>query len=59
LILRRDGTVLRLFTHRGYGWTERYPAIVNTAARFRANSLFVDDIAVCDVAANSAMRTKP
>ena len=27
LIVRRDGEAVRLFTRRGYDWTERYPAI--------------------------------
>ena len=26
LIVRRDGKVVRLFTRRGYDWTDRYPA---------------------------------
>jgi bifunctional non-homologous end joining protein LigD len=26
LIVRRDGDTVRLFTRRGYDWTERYPA---------------------------------
>jgi bifunctional non-homologous end joining protein LigD len=26
LIVRRDGETVRLFTRRGYDWTERYPA---------------------------------
>jgi ATP dependent DNA ligase domain len=32
LIVRRDGETVRLFTRRGYDWTERYPAIVAAAA---------------------------
>jgi ATP-dependent DNA ligase len=27
LQVRRDGDDVRLFTRRGFGWTERYPAI--------------------------------
>jgi bifunctional non-homologous end joining protein LigD len=34
LIVRRDGTAVRLFTRRGYDWTDRYPAIA--AARGQA-----------------------
>jgi bifunctional non-homologous end joining protein LigD len=30
LIVRRDGEAVRLFTRRGYDWTDRYPA---TSAR--------------------------
>ena len=26
LIVRRDGATVRLFTRRGYDWTDRYPA---------------------------------
>jgi bifunctional non-homologous end joining protein LigD len=27
LIVRREGPVVRLFTRRGYDWSDRYPAI--------------------------------
>jgi hypothetical protein len=37
LIVRRDGTAVRLFTRRGYDWTDRYPAIANAAAKLRAS----------------------
>jgi hypothetical protein len=30
-MIRRDGADVRLFTRRGYDWTERFPAIVNAA----------------------------
>jgi ATP-dependent DNA ligase len=33
LIVRRDGEAVRLFTPRGYDWTERYPAIAAAAAK--------------------------
>jgi ATP dependent DNA ligase domain len=33
LIVRRDGETVRLFTRRGYDWTERYPAIAAAVAR--------------------------
>jgi ATP-dependent DNA ligase len=36
LIVRRDGKVARLFTRRGYDWTDRYPAIAAAAAKLRA-----------------------
>src|ERR1700735_5755668 len=39
LIVRRDGTAVRLFTRRGHDWTDRYPAIAAAAARPRARSV--------------------
>ena len=35
LIVRRDGSVVRLFTRRGHDWTERYPAIASAASKLR------------------------
>jgi bifunctional non-homologous end joining protein LigD len=35
LQVRRDGGTVRLFTRRGYDWTDRYPAIAGTAAILR------------------------
>ena len=32
LIVRRDGETVRLFTRRGYDWTDRYPGIAVAAA---------------------------
>jgi ATP-dependent DNA ligase len=29
LQVRRDGDAVRLFTRRGFDWTERYPAIAD------------------------------
>jgi bifunctional non-homologous end joining protein LigD len=46
LIVRRDGTAVRLFTRRGYNWTDRYPAIVAAAAKLRAKSFTLDGEAV-------------
>jgi bifunctional non-homologous end joining protein LigD len=46
LIVRRDGKAVRLFTRRGYDWTDRYPAIAGTAARLRAKSFTLDGEAV-------------
>jgi len=31
LIVRRDGEAVRLFTRRGHDWSDRYPAIAQTA----------------------------
>jgi bifunctional non-homologous end joining protein LigD len=44
--VRRDGEAIRLFTRRGFDWTERYPAIAGTAATLRARSFTVDGEAV-------------
>jgi bifunctional non-homologous end joining protein LigD len=42
LIVRREGAIVRLFTRRGYDWTDRYPAIASAAAKLRAESFTVD-----------------
>jgi ATP-dependent DNA ligase len=49
LQVRRDGDTVRLFTRRGYDWTDRYPAIAGTAAILRlsrARSFTLDGEAV-------------
>jgi bifunctional non-homologous end joining protein LigD len=46
LIVRRDDERVRLFTRRGYDWTERYPAIARAAAKLRARSFTLDGEAV-------------
>jgi bifunctional non-homologous end joining protein LigD len=46
LIVRRDGAAVRLFTRRGYDWTDRYPAIAAAAAKLRAKSFTLDGEAV-------------
>jgi bifunctional non-homologous end joining protein LigD len=46
LIVRRDGPAVRLFTRRGYDWTDRYPAIAAAAAKLRAKSFTLDGEAV-------------
>jgi bifunctional non-homologous end joining protein LigD len=46
LIVRRDGETVRLFTRRGYDWTERYPAIASAANKIRAQSFTLDGEAV-------------
>ena len=49
LQVRRDGDAVRLFTRRGYDWTDRYPAIAATAAILRlsrARSFTLDGEAV-------------
>jgi hypothetical protein len=40
--MRRDGEAVRLFTRRGYDWTDRYPAIANAAAKLKARSFTLD-----------------
>src|SRR5215831_11789701 len=48
-MIRRDGAGVRLFTRRGYDWTERFPAIVNAARSIPAKSFLIDGEAVsCD-----------
>jgi ATP-dependent DNA ligase len=46
-MIRRDGAGARLFTRRGYDWTERFPAIVNAARAIPAKSFLIDGEAVC------------
>jgi bifunctional non-homologous end joining protein LigD len=46
LIVRRDDRAVRLFTRRGYDWTDRYPAIAVAAAKLRARSFTLDGEAV-------------
>jgi bifunctional non-homologous end joining protein LigD len=46
LIVRRDCAAVRLFTRRGYDWSDRYPAIANAAARLKARSFTLDGEAV-------------
>jgi hypothetical protein len=45
----RDGDAVKLFTRRGYDWTERYAAIATAAAKLKARSLTLDgEAVVCD-----------
>jgi bifunctional non-homologous end joining protein LigD len=37
---------VRLFTRRGYDWTERYPAIASAAAKLRARSFTLEEALV-------------
>jgi bifunctional non-homologous end joining protein LigD len=46
MIVRREGLTVRLFTRRGYDWTERYPGIAAAAAKLRARSFTLDGEAV-------------
>jgi bifunctional non-homologous end joining protein LigD len=48
LQVRRDGDVVRLFTRKGYDWSDRYPAIAVTAMKLRAQSFTLDgEACVC------------
>jgi hypothetical protein len=48
LIVRRVGKTLRLFTRRGYDWTDCYPGIAATAFKLRAKSFTLDgEVMVC------------
>jgi bifunctional non-homologous end joining protein LigD len=48
LQVRREGDAVRLFTRRGYDWSGRYPAIVATAMKLRAQSFTLDgEACVC------------
>jgi bifunctional non-homologous end joining protein LigD len=46
LIVRRNGAAVRLFTRRGYDWTDRYPAIAAAAAKLRAKGFTINGEAV-------------
>jgi bifunctional non-homologous end joining protein LigD len=46
LLARRKGERIRLFTRRGYDWTDRYPRIVHAMEGLKVQSAFVDGEAV-------------
>jgi ATP-dependent DNA ligase len=46
LQVRRQGSLVRLFTRHGYDWTDRYPAIAATAGMLRARSFTIDGEAI-------------
>ena len=47
LMVRRDGSrIVRCFTRNGSDWTDRFPAIVETATQLRATSFLIDGEAV-------------
>ena len=46
LMVRRDGSRVRCFTRNGNDWTDRFPAIVETASHLRATSFLIDGEAV-------------
>jgi bifunctional non-homologous end joining protein LigD len=49
LIARKTGDRVRLFTRRGYDWSERYPLISKAVAALNATSATIDgEAVVCD-----------
>jgi bifunctional non-homologous end joining protein LigD len=46
LMVWRDGERVRLFTRRGFDWTERYPWIVHSARRLPVSQFLIDGEAV-------------
>jgi bifunctional non-homologous end joining protein LigD len=47
LIARKQSERVRLFTRRGYDWTDRYPRISAAVAALRPASVTIDGEAVC------------
>jgi bifunctional non-homologous end joining protein LigD len=47
LIARKTAGRVRLFTRRGYDWTDRYPRIVEAVSAIRASSATIDGEGVC------------
>jgi bifunctional non-homologous end joining protein LigD len=46
LMVRREGSRVRLWTRGGYDWADRFPAIVDAASTIRASSFLIDGEAV-------------
>jgi bifunctional non-homologous end joining protein LigD len=46
LIVQREGKRVRLFTRKGYDWSNRFPLIVEAAIRNRQSSFVIDGEAV-------------
>ena len=42
LMVRRDGSRVRCFTRNGHDWADSFPAIVEAAARLKAQSFLID-----------------
>jgi bifunctional non-homologous end joining protein LigD len=48
LVIRRAAKRVRVYTRRGYDWTERFPRIVEAVAGLRSDSIVLDgEAAVC------------
>ena len=45
-MVRRDGLRVRCFTSNGNNWADRFPSIVEAAARLEAHSFLIDGEAV-------------
>jgi ATP-dependent DNA ligase len=45
-MVRRDGSRVRCFTRNGHDWADRFPSIVEAAARLEAHSFLIDGEAV-------------
>ena len=45
-MVRRDGSRVRCFTRNGHDWADRFPAIVEAAARLKRQSFLIDGEAV-------------
>jgi len=41
-MVRRDGARVRCFTKGGHDWADRFPTIVEAAARLKAQSFLID-----------------
>ena len=55
LVAWRDGDDVRLYTRRGYDWSERYPAVVTALRALRVGSCLIDgELVVCDDAGVSS-----
>jgi ATP-dependent DNA ligase len=48
LIVCRRGVRVRLFTRRGYDWSDRYPLVVAAAAALGADATIDGEVVVCD-----------
>ena len=45
--MRKDGRRIRLFTRRGFDWSDRYPAITIALQLLRVRSATIDGEAIC------------
>jgi bifunctional non-homologous end joining protein LigD len=49
LLARRDAAGVRLFTRRGFDWTDRYPSIAVAVAALSCRSCLIDgEVVICD-----------
>src|SRR4051794_33595889 len=46
LIVRRESERVKLYTRRGYDWSDRFPLITDAAKRLRTSSFVIDGEAV-------------